>query len=210
MTDAMENLQKSLQYNKVPASWETVAYPSKKVLSMWFNELIERNNQLIEWSKDLITPKSLCIAYLFNPMSFLTAIMQNTARAKTLPLDNMALVTNVTLLKGPEEVTAPAENGAYIHGLWLEGAAWQLGAPGQQGYLIQQRPKELHPKMPVINVIAVMLKDKRTVGQYQCPVYYTSLRGATYIFTANLNMDNDDDGQNKWILSGTCLLMSED
>lgn len=64
--------------------------------------------------------------------------------------------------------------------------------------------------MPVINVIAVMLKDKRTVGQYQCPVYYTSLRGATYIFTANLNMDNDDDGQNKWILSGTCLLMSED
>ena len=69
---------------------------------MWFNELIERNNQLIEWSKDLITPKSLCIAYLFNPMSFLTAIMQNTARSKNLPLDNMILLTNVTLFKAPE------------------------------------------------------------------------------------------------------------
>lgn len=141
MTDAMESLQKSLQYNKVPSSWETVAYPSKKVLSMWFNELIERNNQLIEWSKDLITPKSLCIAYLFNPMSFLTAIMQNTARSKSLPLDNMTLLTNVTLFKTPEEVPAAAENGSYIHGLWLEGAAWELGAPGQEGYLIEQRPK---------------------------------------------------------------------
>jgi dynein heavy chain len=68
---------------------------------MWFNELIERNNQLIEWAKDLITPKSLCIAYLFNPMSFLTAIMQNTARSKHLPLDDMVLLTNVTLFKTP-------------------------------------------------------------------------------------------------------------
>jgi dynein heavy chain len=210
MTDAMENLQKSLQYNKVPSSWETVAYPSKKVLSMWFNELLDRNNQLVEWSKDLITPKSLCIAYLFNPMSFLTAIMQNTARSKLLPLDNMTLLTNVTLFKAPEEVTAPAENGSYIHGLWLEGAAWELGAPGQEGYLIEQRPKELHPKMPIINVVAVPLKDKREAGQYQCPVYYTSLRGQTYIFTANLNMESEDSDPSKWILSGTCMLMSED
>jgi dynein heavy chain len=64
--------------------------------------------------------------------------------------------------------------------------------------------------MPIINVVAVPLKDKREVGQYQCPVYYTSLRGATYIFTANLNMESEDSDQNKWILSGTCMLMSED
>lgn len=30
VTDAMENLSKSLTLNKVPASWEKVAYPSKK------------------------------------------------------------------------------------------------------------------------------------------------------------------------------------
>ena len=46
MTDAMENLQKSLNYNKVPDSWEKNAYPSRKNLSMWFNELIERCRQL--------------------------------------------------------------------------------------------------------------------------------------------------------------------
>ena len=124
ITDAMENLQRSLSYNKVPASWETCAYPSRKNLVMWFNELIERCAQLEEWSTTLETPKSLFLSYLFNPMSFLTAIMQNTSREKTLPLDSMSLQTNVTLFKGPEEVPGPAENGAYVHGFVLEGAAW--------------------------------------------------------------------------------------
>lgn len=80
VTDAMESLQRSLQFNKVPASWENVAYPSRKNLSLWFQELIDRCLQLEEWSSELITPKSLCISFLFNPMSFLTAIMQNTSR----------------------------------------------------------------------------------------------------------------------------------
>jgi len=30
-------------------------------------------------------------------------------------------------MKGPEEVTAHAPKGKYIHGLFLEGAAWEIG-----------------------------------------------------------------------------------
>ena len=122
----------------------------------------------------------------------------------------MSLQTNVTLFKAPEEVTAPAENGAYVHGFVLEGSAWEIGAPGQDGYLIEQRPKELHPKLPVVNIVSVPNKDKKFLGQYDCPVYYTSLRGATFIFKANLNMESEDSDPNKWILSGTCLLLSDD
>jgi hypothetical protein len=36
----------------------------------------------------------------------------------------MSLQTNVTFFKSAEEVLGPAENGAYVHGLVLEGAAW--------------------------------------------------------------------------------------
>jgi len=136
ITDSMEELTKALSFNKVPSTWEKFAYFSRKLLGAWFTDMIERTNQLNEWTKDLITPKSLCIAYLFNPMSFLTAIMQNTARAKGFPLDNMSLQTNVTAMKGPEDVVNPAENGSYIHGLYLEGAAWELGGQGQDGYLV--------------------------------------------------------------------------
>lgn len=92
MSDAMEMLSSCLTLNKVPTSWESVAYYSKKLLANWFTDLLERVKQLQEWSaKDIVTPKSLCISYLFNPMSFLTAVMQNTARMDGFPLDNMAL-----------------------------------------------------------------------------------------------------------------------
>jgi len=64
-------------------------------------------------------------------MSFLTAIMQVTSREKILPLDNMALETRPSFFKTAEEVHNYPENGAYVHGLILEGAAWELGAPGQ-------------------------------------------------------------------------------
>jgi hypothetical protein len=42
----------------------------------------------------------------------------------------MVLQTNVTTFKTHEEVTVFPETGAYIHGLYLEGAAWELGGQG--------------------------------------------------------------------------------
>jgi len=125
----------------------------------------------------------------------------------------MVLQTNVTQFKGPEELAnqpAPA-SGAYVDGLFLEGASWEMGSQGQQGYLADQKPKELHPKMPVVNVVAVKLEDKlKLKGRYTCPVYVTSVRGPTYVFTADLQMESEDDSPNKWILAGVCLLMSDD
>lgn len=76
--------------------------------------------------------------------------------------------------------------------------------------MIEQKIKEIHPKLPVILVEAVPIEDKKVIGQYSSPVYVTSMRGPTYIFTANLNMENEDSDPNKWILSGTCILMSDD
>lgn len=123
----------------------------------------------------------------------------------------MALQTDVTGYKDISDVPSPAENGFYCHGLFLEGAAWEAGNGGVgEGNLCEQKPKELHPKMPVINVIAVPQDKKKVLGQYQCPVYVTSLRGPTYVFTANLKMENEDDDPAKWILAGVALLMSDD
>jgi len=64
--------------------------------------------------------------------------------------------------------------------------------------------------MPVVNVISVKAEEKKTIGQYECPCYVTSMRGPTFVFCSNLQMESDDFDGNKWILSGTCLLMSDD
>ena len=68
----------------------------------------------------------------------------------------------------------------------------------------------MHPRLPVINAVAVPNAEKKILGQYECPVYVTSNRGQTYVFTSNLNMESEDSDPNKWILSGTCLLLSDD
>jgi len=126
----MELLSNCLTLNKVPPSWEKVAYFSKKPLGLWFNDLIERNLQLQAWIKDNVTPLSVNISYLFNPMSFLTAIMQYTSRLYTLPLDNMKLQTDVSQYRDESEINENPESGRYVHGLFLEGAAWEMGAQG--------------------------------------------------------------------------------
>ena len=48
----------------------------------------------------------------------------------------MKTQTNVTQFRTIEELKAYPESGMYVHGLYLEGAAWELGNPGQSGYLI--------------------------------------------------------------------------
>jgi len=68
--------------------------------------------------------------------------------------------------------------------------------------------KDLHPVVPVVHVTAIRRSERKTKGNYECPVYTTSMRGPTYIFTAGLRMESEDSDPNRWILAGVALLMS--
>jgi len=208
ITDLMESLANSLSINAVPASWEAVAYFSKKTLTDWFQDLLQRVNQLNVWQEDLSTPPVLWISGLFNPMSFLTAIMQVTARSNNLPLDDMCLKTDVQNSKDISEFPTNAADGAYVNGFFLEGAGWELGRNNEQGYLTEMQLKDLHPELPIIHVTAIRKSERQKVAMYECPVYMTSMRGPTFVFTADLQMESEEVDPNKWILAGVALLMS--
>ena len=73
--------------------------------------------------------------------------MQTTARRNDWPLDKTVLVTEVTK-KLPEQLDGPSRDGAFVHGLTLEGARWDE----KTGCLEESLPKELLCSMPVSSV----------------------------------------------------------
>lgn len=70
-------------------------------------------------------PATVWLGGFFNPQSFLTAIMQQTARKNEWPLDKMCLLTDVTK-KQKEDFTSAPREGAYVHGLFMEGARYRI------------------------------------------------------------------------------------
>ena len=70
--------------------------------------------------------------------------MQTTARRNDWPLDKTVLVTEVTK-KLPEQLDGQSRDGAFVHGLTLEGAR----RDEKSGMLDESRPKELFCTLPV-------------------------------------------------------------
>lgn len=68
-------------------------------------------------------------------------------RVYRLGLQNRTIPNNFVRLFFRFASAAPRE-GAYIHGLFMEGARWDT----QSGIIVESRLKELFPSMPVINV----------------------------------------------------------
>lgn len=95
--------------------------------------------------------------------------------------------------------SAPRD-GAYIHGLHMEGARWDV----QTGIIMDSRLKELFPAMPVINVRAITQDKQDLRNMYECPVYKTRTRGPTFVWTFNLKTK---DKPAKWTLAGVALLL---
>ncbi|KAK2885147.1 hypothetical protein Q8A73_021621 [Channa argus] len=199
MTSDMENLQNAIYLDVVPDSWTKRAYPSMSGLALWFTDLLSRIKELEAWSTDFVLPSAVWLAGFFNPQSFLTAIMQAMARRNEWPLDSMGLQCDVTK-KNREDFSSPPREGAYVHGLYMEGARWDT----QTGMIVDARLKELTPTMPVIFIRAIPVDKQENRNVYQCPVYKTRQRGPTYVWTFNLKTK---ENASKWTLAGVALLL---
>uniref|UniRef100_A0A8C2BI93 Dynein axonemal heavy chain 11 n=1 Tax=Cyprinus carpio TaxID=7962 RepID=A0A8C2BI93_CYPCA len=200
ISSEMEQIQTALFFDNVPDTWAKLAYPSIYSLGLWYNDVLLRCRELDSWTHDLSLPSVVWISGLFNPQSFLTAVMQSLARKNEWPLDKMNLTVDVTK-KFKEEFNQPAREGAYIYGLYMEGARWDI----QGGTIAEARLKELTPSMPVIAVRAIPNDRQETRNTYECPVYKTKLRANTYIWTFSLK---SRERPAKWVLAGVALLLS--
>jgi dynein heavy chain len=249
ISDSMDALITAMFMNQVPPIWlktcgqigPTGTY-NRKTLSSWYEDLKLRWKQLEVWSDqstDLkpmtgkpveALPASVWIAGCFNPMGFVTATLQVTSRAKKLSLDQMRVHIEVSRVMDTSEVEVQPDDGAHIHGFFMENSRWDMDAPGckdslelegtvavdeinsAHGSVVDSRPKELYPVMPMLiltgrTVENAVPEDRVTAGRFVCPFYTTTVRGPTFVFAGGLRCNIDPK---KWIIAGSCLVMQPD
>ncbi|XP_055341295.1 LOW QUALITY PROTEIN: dynein beta chain, ciliary-like [Paramacrobiotus metropolitanus] len=196
---AMDELSGALFLDQIPQAWAKFAYPSLRPLSSWSVDLQNRVKELEQWTTDFKVPCSVWLGGLFNPQSFLTAIMQVTARKNEWPLDRMTLQIEITK-KQKDECQYSTRDGSYIHGLYMEGARWDM----QMGSITDSKMKELFCPMPVIFVKAIPADKEDSRSMYDCPVYKIKTRGPDYVVAFKIKAK---DRATKWILAGVALLL---
>jgi len=201
MSDVMEQLMLNLCNDEVPSTWATLAWPSMRPLGSWTLDLTARLEQLQTWvDTPNENPACTWISGLMNPQSFLTAIMQQSAQRNRQELDKLIVYTEVSKMTGPSDLERSSRDGAYVHGLSMEGATWNVKA----GAIEASKPREMFTLMPVINCRAMSAEKTEKKGVYMCPVYKTRFRGPTYVFMAQLKTKSPPA---RWIMAGVALIM---
>ncbi|KAG8346214.1 putative Dynein heavy chain N terminal region 2 domain1 [Trypanosoma vivax] len=199
MTTAMQTLFDEIYLDKLPTVWEKVSFLSLRALGSWMENFLSRNDQLANWTGELQTPKVTNVSLFFNPMSFLTAIMQTTSITNSFDLDQMALVVDV-LKKSADQIETSARDGCHISGLSMEGARWDSGT----SCIEESRMKELYPKMPIMTVRSLPLSKIDRRDQYECPVYKTQQRGPGFVVGFWLKTKQP---AKKWTIAGVGLIL---
>lgn len=192
-------------------SGEEVSWLSEN-LGSWFAGLLDRDGQLRRWLAEG-RPTSFWLTGFFNPQGFLTAMRQEVTRrhaADKWSLDDVSYFTEITDYDRPEQVRAPRKEGVFVHGLFLDGAAWNKN----EQTLMESAPKQLFTRLPVIYVTAMTRMQLRNktgdygpYGGYECPVYkYQHRTDRHLVFTVTLA--SKDQRPDHWTLRGVAILCS--
>jgi dynein heavy chain len=201
MSDAMEAVMNSLYMDTVPGKWVKFSWPSRKALSGWLTNFMARLTQLEDWSNNPAEiPKCTFLSYLVNPQSFLTAVNQVAAQKNQWELDKLVSFSDVTRYATFDKVEAVSREGAYIGGLNMQGARWDVS----NAVIDRSKPKEMFCAMPVMSVKGLAVDKADFTGMYNCPVYKTEQRGPTFVYCANLRTKSPFG---RWVLAGVALIL---
>jgi dynein heavy chain len=211
ITEPMEKLMNALGGLKTPMSWEKLAWASRDSLGGWLVNLLARQAQLQNWTGDLVQPKVTWISGLFNAQAFVNAVKQVTSRKNDWALNKLVTTVDVQKKMTAEEVEGTARDGAYVNGLFIEGARWDM----QAGVLEDSFMKELYPRMPVILMRAILAEKEDLRGVYVCPVYKqteratpgTATPGTGFVFAMQLKTKQPPS---KWTMAGVAMLLAID
>ena len=204
MSSDLDEIFKKLLIGQVPTSWGS-AYPSLKPLANWSRDLVARWAQLMEWCEKG-PPKVFWLAGFTYPNGFLTALMQTSARHNNVSIDTLMWDFPVSNVE-EKDITQRPKEGAYVKGLFLEGAGWSY----DNGCLCEPEPMELVYSMPIIHFKPTEAKKSKAKGMYACPLYLYPLRTGSRerpSWMLNIEIKSGAVEPDVWIKRGTAMLLA--
>ena len=204
MSADLDEVFESLYVARVPPAW-LKSYPSLKSLGPWTRDLMNRLQEFDNW----ITgdyPKVFWLSSFTYPTSFLTAVLQTTARKNSVPIDTLSFEFTIVNMEEKEVQQTPKE-GVYIKGAFLEGAGWDF----ENGCLVEPEPMELIVPMPIIHFKPIENKKKVPKGVYLCPMYLYPVRTGSRerpSFVINVELKSGSNGSEHWVKRGCAVLLS--
>ena len=159
-TAQTDELLTSIKNNMIPENWLKKSYPSIKPLMSYIEDLKKRLSVLDEWIQ-IGKPNLFWISGFFFTQSFLTGVKQNYARKNQYPIDKVDFQYKVLKFADEAEaLSAPPEDGCYLNGLYLEGAAWD----DETSTIRESDPKMIHVPVPVMHFLPVYLPSTATMA----------------------------------------------
>ncbi|XP_068620608.1 LOW QUALITY PROTEIN: dynein axonemal heavy chain 10 [Battus philenor] len=206
MDAILDNVSSSLFNGQLPQVWRALAPATCKGLGGWMDHFMARTTQYTNWST-MEEPMVMWLSGLHVPESYLIAHVQTACRANTWPLDRSTQYTRVTSYTAIADIEQRPPSGCYIHGLYLEGARWDL----EDGCLRRSHPKVLVTEIPIMHIIPIEAHKLKLQNTLRTPVYTTSQRrnamGVGLVFESDLWTA---EHISHWVLQGVCLIMNTD
>eukprot|EP01065_Artemidia_motanka_P041378 TRINITY_DN5358_c0_g3_i1.p1 TRINITY_DN5358_c0_g3~~TRINITY_DN5358_c0_g3_i1.p1 ORF type:complete len:4876 (+),score=1837.91 TRINITY_DN5358_c0_g3_i1:119-14629(+) len=207
MSPELDSIATSLLNGQIPPSWRRRAPDTRKGLGRWLIHFQARFEQYDAWIKQE-EPIVMWISGLMVPDSYIAALVQTTCRKYRWPLDKSDIFVPLTSYTSADQVKERPKDGAFISGLYIEGARWDV----EEMCLAPQHPKKLIQELPILEIQPKEVAKIKRAGTFTTPVYVTQGRkagnGVGWVFSADVATQRH---YSHWVLqSVACCLNSDD